>query len=366
MSSSDISSDDDDFEKYKSPGGKQGFKEPANQTERAPYTPKSRDHYDVTTCDLESVSELVEKVVTPLEPCQLINAEAYKNLVLEMTPGIEPFRNTPKYVEELTVFVLKATKVFCKSDKAKEVLAGFKLLELLCAQLGKPFFEQLCCTRWAERIYDIWDDTREPIHKLTIAQLVADWIYTFDNRVTVLPFRIIGQKMPLPPATQDARNRREQWENRVSGNSSAAATPKSNRSTPASTPKSKPVTKVKIVSSPKSMRKAKEEKAQQEQEAVQEKPAPAKPKGGGSLSEKLQGFFTRYDLDGSGTINSADEMQQLCTNAIFKLKMLLPPPEVEKRIASAGDVASEKWDFGQFESWFMETFEKELKQAKLI
>merc|ERR1740133_911645 len=154
--SSDISSsggDEDDFSQYKSPGGAKKFNESQDgpETPKAPYTPKSRDHYDVTTCDLDSVQTLITKIVTPTEPCQLINAEAYKNLVLELT----------------------------------------------AAQLGKPFFQQLCCTRWADRIFDIWEDTREPIHKLTIAQLIADRIYTFDNRVPVFPFRIIGQKMPL-------------------------------------------------------------------------------------------------------------------------------------------------------------------------
>ena len=33
----------------------------------------------------------------------------------------------------------------------------------------------------------------------------------------------------------------------------------------------------------------------------------------------------RYDLDKSGTINTEEEMQQLCTNLCFKLKLLLPP-----------------------------------------
>merc|ERR1711865_871066 len=317
------------------------------------------DHYDVTTCDLDSVQTLITKIVTPTEPCQLINAEAYKNLVLELTPGIEPFRNPEEYVSSLTVWVLKATKVYCKSSYAKEVLAGFKLLELLAAQLEKPFFQQLCCTRWADRIFEIWEDTREPIHKLTIAQLIADWIYTFDNRVTVLPFRIIGQKMPLPPATQDARNRREAWENRGSGGS------KSNSSAPEPESPKQKSSKSKS-KSPKSSKPKQDSDSDQEEEKKEE--PPAREKGTGTLSEQLHDFFDRYDYDKSGTINNSDEMQQLCTNIIFKLKIMIAPDDADKRIGSAGDQESftaDPWPFEKFEEWFRENFKKEIRKAKL-
>ena len=372
--SSDISSsgDEDDFSQYKSPGGAKKFNESQDgpETPKAPYTPKSRDHYDVTTCDLDSVQVLITKIVTPTEPCQLINAEAYKNLVLELTPGIEPFRNSEEYVSELTVYVLKGTKIYCKSQYAKEVLAGFKLLELLAAQLGKPFFQQLCCTRWADRIFDIWEDTREPIHKLTIAQLIADWIYTFDNRVTVLPFRIIGQKMPLPPATQDARNRREAWENRASGGKSNSSAPepespkqKSSKSKSRSPKSSKPKPgsdsdqEEEKAPTPKSPKK---EKPKKKEEPKKEEP-PAREKGTGTLSEQLHDFFDRYDYDKSGTINNSDEMQQLCTNIIFKLKIMIAPDDADKRIGSAGDQESfsaDPWPFEKFEEWFRENFKK--------
>merc|ERR1712166_1129731 len=295
--------------------------------------------------EMRMTSHSTSPQVVPKSLMRVRMAQRLQRLHTLPNPGIEPLRNSEEYVSELTVYVLKGTKIYCKSQYAKEVLAGFKLLELLAAQLGKPFFQQLCCTRWADRIFDIWEDTREPIHKLTIAQLIADWIYTFDNRVTVLPFRIIGQKMPLPPATQDARNRREAWNDRTNGrtnSNSSAPEPespkqKSSKSKSKSPKSSKPKQdsdsdqEEEKAPTPKSPKK---EKPKKKEEPKKEEP-PAREKGTGTLSEQLHDFFDRYDYDKSGTINNSDEMQQLCTNIIFKLKIMIAPDDADKRIGSA-------------------------------
>jgi len=376
-SSSDIcsTSDDEDFSKFKSPQGKDAFspssptgKDQAKSTEGfgsqgfgsnsttsdkdSQKSPKVDHGFPKTKLTLKAIEELVEKVVTPTEPCQLINAPAYKNLVFEMTPNIEPFKNDEGYVEKFTVFSLKAIKVYCKSERAKEVLAGFKLLELLAAQLSKPFFSQLCCTRWADRIFEIWESTREPIHKLTISQLLSDWIHVYDGRVNVMPFRVIGQKLPLPSATQDARDRRSKWENK------GVASPPVNKTLEPDSPISPKAPKAsktsKVIVSPK---KAKEDGA-----APEDAPAPP---AGSDLDCKLREFFNRYDLDGSNTVNNNDEMQQLVTNAIFKLKLMVAPDCVEKRIADAGDMDELQWKFEDFSSWFKEAFAKEIRKAKI-
>merc|ERR1712166_21901 len=392
QSSSDIcstSDDDEDFTKFKSPQGKgtfspsspqsgdkeepkkvstegfgsQGFGSNSSASEKESskggQKSKKADHgYDETKLSLSGIEALIEKVVTPNEPCQLINAPAYKNLVLEMTPDMDPFNNDEKYVEKFTMFTLKAIKVYCKSERAKEVLAGFKLLELLAAQLNKPFFAQLCCTRWADRIFEIWERTREPIHKLTISQLLSDWIHIFDGRVNVMPFRVIAQKLPLPSATQDAKTRRKTWENK------GVASPAVNRTEePDSpiTPKSpKPPKTAKVIVSPKHSKK----KKQEEEEEMPAAPE-ASPAAGSDLDCKLREYFCRYDLDGSDTVNNNDEMQQLVTNAIFKLKLMVAPDAVEKRIADAGNMDELNWKFDDFQSWFKEAFAKEIRKAKI-
>ena len=50
-------------------------------------------------------------------------------------------------------------------------------------------------------------------------------------------------------------------------------------------------------------------------------------------------------------------MQQLCTNIIFKLKIMIAPDNADKRIGSAGDqesIAADPWPFEKFEEWFRE------------
>jgi len=336
--SSDIcsTSDEEDFESFKSPGGKESF---SAQKKEAP---KHEDYGPACKLDLESVGALIKEVLDPKEPCQLINAAEYKHLVLEMTPGIEPFNNSEEHIEQFTMWALKNIKLWCKSDLAKEVLAGFKLLELLSAQLGKPFFTQLCCERWGNRIFDIWEDTREPIHKLTIAQLVADWIHIYDGRVNVMPFRMIAQKMPIPGPTQDARDRRKAWEQKSTKSPAANKTAQSAES-PAS-PKSPKTSKVKIKTTPKEQKEAK---------IV------------AGVDAKLVELFERNDFEGNGVIADNDDFQQLCTNVIFKLKLMVPPDAVEQRVAEAGDMAELKWKVEDFSAWFKEAFASEIKNVKL-
>eukprot|EP00658_Telonema_sp_P-2_P047045 TRINITY_DN3552_c0_g1_i5.p1 TRINITY_DN3552_c0_g1~~TRINITY_DN3552_c0_g1_i5.p1 ORF type:complete len:393 (-),score=114.24 TRINITY_DN3552_c0_g1_i5:328-1506(-) len=386
--SSDIatssSSDDEDFTAYKSPGGKEeqfkqsprskkvetkGFGSDSKGSASNKTQSSAKKHgYMETTCDLESIGVLIQKVVTPNEPCQLINADAYKNLVLEMTPDIDPFNNSVEYIADFTKWALKSIKVYCKSKLAKEVLAGFKLLELLSAQLGKPFFVQLCCTRWADRIFVIWEETREPIHKLTIAQLLADWVYIFDGRVNVMPFRMIGQKLPLPVATHDAKTRRAAWE------AKSAKSPAANSSAEGRLPSSPKAPKTSKIKVPKKVVEPKndvEEEADDVEEEPAEEPAEDVPRLAvqvdytGSMDETLLELFARFDYNGDGFVNSNSEMQQLVTNAIFKLKLMLPPAQVDERIEGAGNMDELSWTFDQFREWFRDAFAKEIKKAKL-
>merc|ERR1711970_828620 len=75
------------------------------------------------------------------------------------------------------------------------------------------------------------------------------------------------------------------------------------------------------------------------------------------LDRHIHRLFLRYDLDGSGTINSFDELEQLCCNLGYRLELELNPKQIDSIIA---DVKAEnpniEWDLAHFSSWFKATF----------
>merc|ERR1719502_2290075 len=54
------------------------------------------------------------------------------------------------------------------------------------------------------------------------------------------------------------------------------------------------------------------------------------------LTSMMSDYFTRYDLDGSGTINSTEELKQLCTNLVVKLELDMDVATIDKYVADAG------------------------------
>ena len=67
----------------------------------------------------------------------------------------------------------------------------------------------------------------------------------------------------------------------------------------------------------------------------------------------LNDYFIRYDLDGSGTISSNDEIKQLCTNLAVKLDLDMDVQTVDKKVNGAGNVKQLCWDFQTFKRWFV-------------
>lgn len=81
------------------------------------------------------------------------------------------------------------------------------------------------------------------------------------------------------------------------------------------------------------------------------------------LSEMMRDYFNRYDLDGSNTINSTEELKQLCTNLVVKLDLEMDVAEIDKLVESAGDMEKNNWQFDEknesgecFAHWFTEKF----------
>jgi hypothetical protein len=74
----------------------------------------------------------------------------------------------------------------------------------------------------------------------------------------------------------------------------------------------------------------------------------------------IQGYFRRYDLDESGTINSNEEMQQLCTNLSVRLELKFSVSDIDQKVTSAGDMAANEWDCDQFIEWFSKEFSVEV------
>eukprot|EP00656_Telonema_subtile_P044254 TRINITY_DN5053_c0_g1_i1.p1 TRINITY_DN5053_c0_g1~~TRINITY_DN5053_c0_g1_i1.p1 ORF type:complete len:296 (-),score=96.72 TRINITY_DN5053_c0_g1_i1:216-1103(-) len=81
------------------------------------------------------------------------------------------------------------------------------------------------------------------------------------------------------------------------------------------------------------------------------------------LHQMMEDYFTRYDLDGSSTINSNDELKQLCTNLVVKLELDMDVKTIDEYVTKAGDMAQLEWKFETFKEWFRKEY-KPLPQWK--
>merc|ERR1712046_14550 len=71
-------------------------------------------------------------------------------------------------------------------------------------------------------------------------------------------------------------------------------------------------------------------------EKPKEEPKPVAPKEDKSLSwlsddlkSLMADYFNRYDLDGSQSINSSEELKQLCTNLVVKLDLPMDVSDID-------------------------------------
>lgn len=82
------------------------------------------------------------------------------------------------------------------------------------------------------------------------------------------------------------------------------------------------------------------------------------------LEKQIQRLFLRYDLDGSGTINSFDELEQLCCNLGYRLELDLNPSKIDVIIAGVkADTPTINWDLPTFSTWFKSTFLESSKEV---
>jgi len=75
-------------------------------------------------------------------------------------------------------------------------------------------------------------------------------------------------------------------------------------------------------------------------------------------------YFNRYDLDGSQSINSSEELKQLCTNLVVKLDLPMDVADIDGVVKNAGafsddpnapaDGTANEWNLDQFQAWFVE------------
>ena len=93
--------------------------------------------------------------------------------------------------------------------------------------------------------------------------------------------------------------------------------------------------------------------------------------GGGLVSGEefealLETLFARYDFDGSGDLNNAEELHQLTLNLVFKIGLdATPSPEEIQAKCDALDppVSPEnRWSREQYRWWFTMAFEVALHE----
>merc|ERR1711988_1586637 len=118
--------------------------------------------------------------------------------------------------------------------------------------------------------------------------------------------------------------------------------------------------------------------------AAADKPADTAPAGGGEkpnpgradksqdwmsedLKELMQDYFNRYDLDGSQSINTSEELKQLCTNLVVKLDLDMDVADIDRVVGSAGPFVGDdlsdikdvnkddlhNWNLETFKMWFV-------------
>jgi hypothetical protein len=80
------------------------------------------------------------------------------------------------------------------------------------------------------------------------------------------------------------------------------------------------------------------------------------------MHDMMEDYFSRYDLDGSKTINSPEELKQLCTNLVVKLELDMEVKTIDELCKSADENCKSSgreldWPFEKFKEWFLEMFE---------
>lgn len=86
------------------------------------------------------------------------------------------------------------------------------------------------------------------------------------------------------------------------------------------------------------------------------------------LRTLMHDYFNRYDLDGSQTINSSEELKQLCTNLVVKLDLPMDVAQIDKIVSDAGAFEDDEvpagqdkpakgsrneWNLEEFVMWFV-------------
>jgi len=75
------------------------------------------------------------------------------------------------------------------------------------------------------------------------------------------------------------------------------------------------------------------------------------------VDEQIRRLFARYDLDGTGTINTFDELEQICCNLGYRLELDLKPTKIDEAINQTKDKHGNiDWDVDFFSVWFKATF----------
>lgn len=103
-----------------------------------------------------------------------------------------------------------------------------------------------------------------------------------------------------------------------------------------------------------------------------------KDKSADFLSKDLQAlmsdYFNRYDLDGSKTINSSEELKQLCTNLVVKLDLDMDVSDIDNVVGAAGKFQDDdggaesdnNWSLDDFIKWFTTPGHFEVNKAWLV
>jgi len=78
----------------------------------------------------------------------------------------------------------------------------------------------------------------------------------------------------------------------------------------------------------------------------------------------LDDYFDSYDLDGCGTINSTEQLKQLCTNLVVKLDLDMDVADIDEMVQSAGGFVDDRpygennWDTHMFKAWFLSSISR--------
>jgi len=102
------------------------------------------------------------------------------------------------------------------------------------------------------------------------------------------------------------------------------------------------------------IRKAQEASAAAEAPAAAE--TPTLELSDDDLNNLMNDYLTRYDLDGSGTFNSNDELKEFCTNIVVRLELDMDVQTIDKKLSSAGNMEELCWDFQTVKKWFVSMF----------